>query len=58
MAQWKFCCPETHHFFDEHDLLTLVRNGAAVNDEVSVCSLTLALRIAGVLAILRKGTGV
>ena len=57
MARWKFCRPETHHVFDEHDLLTLVRNGAAANDEVSVCSVTLALGIAGVLAILRKGTG-
>ena len=57
MARWKFCCPETHHVFDEHDLLTLVRNGAAANDEVFVCSVTLAFRIPGVLAILRKGTG-
>ena len=57
MARWKICCPETHHVFDEHDLLMLVRNGAAANDEVSVCPVTLALRIAGVIAILRKGTG-
>jgi ubiquinone/menaquinone biosynthesis C-methylase UbiE len=57
MARWKFCCPETHHVFDEHELLTLVRKGAAANDEVSVRSLTLALHIAGLLAILRKGTG-
>jgi ubiquinone/menaquinone biosynthesis C-methylase UbiE len=57
MTQWKFCCPETHHVFDEHDLLTLVRNGAAANDEVSACSVRLALRIPGVLAILRKETG-
>jgi SAM-dependent methyltransferase len=57
MARWKFCCPETHHVFDEHDLLTLILKGAAANDEVFVCSVTLALRIAGVLAILRKGTG-
>jgi ubiquinone/menaquinone biosynthesis C-methylase UbiE len=57
MARWKFSCPETHHVFDEDDLLTLVRNGAAANDEVSVCRVTLAFRIAGVLAILRKGTG-
>ena len=57
MARWKFSCPETHHVFDEHDLLTLVRNGAAANDEVSACPVTLALRIAGILVILRKGTG-
>jgi ubiquinone/menaquinone biosynthesis C-methylase UbiE len=57
MARWKFSSPETHHVFDEHDLLTLVRNGAAANDEVSVCPVTLALRIAGILAILRKRTG-
>ena len=57
MARWKFCCPETHRVFDEHDLPTLVRDGATANDEVSACSVTLALRIPGVLAILRKGTG-
>jgi SAM-dependent methyltransferase len=57
MARWKFPCPETHHLFDEHDLLALILKGAAANDEVSVCSVTLALRIAGLLAILRKGTG-
>jgi ubiquinone/menaquinone biosynthesis C-methylase UbiE len=57
MTRWRFCCPETHRLFDEHELLTLILKGAAANDEVSVCSVTLALRIAGVLAILRKGTG-
>ena len=57
MTRWRFCCPETHRLFDEHELLTLILKGADANDEVSVCSVTLALRIAGVLAILRKGTG-
>jgi ubiquinone/menaquinone biosynthesis C-methylase UbiE len=57
MARWKFSCPETHRLFDDHELLTLILKGAAANDEVSVCSVTLALRIAGVLAIFRKGTG-
>jgi SAM-dependent methyltransferase len=56
MARWKLSCPETHHLFDEHDLLTLLLNGAAANDEVAVCSVTLTHRIAGLLAILRKGT--
>ena len=57
MARWRFCCPETHHVFDEHDLLMLVRNGADTNDEVFVSSVTLPLCVPGVLAILRKGTG-
>jgi SAM-dependent methyltransferase len=57
MAQWKCCGPETHRIFDHDDLRAHILSGGFGNDEVSVCSITLAFRIASLLAILRKGPG-
>lgn len=54
MARWKFSKPETHRVFDRNDLLALILNGGFEKDQVSVCSVTLAFHITGLLAVLRK----
>jgi len=55
-ARWKFVSPETHRIFDHNDLVALILSGGFVNDEISVASITLAFRIPGLLAVIRKET--
>ena len=54
MARWKFASPETHRTFDQNELVAFVVSGGFANDEISVTSLTLAFRIPGLIAVLRK----
>jgi ubiquinone/menaquinone biosynthesis C-methylase UbiE len=56
MENWKFTSRETHRIFDRNDLVTLILRGGFAIEEVSVSSITLAFRVPGLLAILRKGT--
>lgn len=56
MARWKFVSAETHRIFDHNDLVALILNGGFSSDEISVASITLAFRIPGLLAVIRKET--
>ncbi len=54
MARWKFVSPESHRTFDHNDLVALILSGGFANDEISVAFITLAFRIPGLLAVIRK----
>ena len=56
MARWKFIGPETHRFFNQNELVAFVVSGGFANDEISMASITLAFRIPGLIAVLRKRT--
>jgi len=54
MTRWKFATPETHRIFNQNELVSFVVSGGFANDEISVASITLAFRIRGLIAVLRK----
>jgi ubiquinone/menaquinone biosynthesis C-methylase UbiE len=56
MAQWKIVSPETQRIFNQNELVSFILTGGFANDEISVASITLAFRIPGLIAVLRKRT--
>jgi SAM-dependent methyltransferase len=56
MARWKIVGPETHRIFNQNELVNFILTGGFAIDEISVASITLAFRIPGIIAVLRKRT--